>query len=79
MWTARVGGRDVWLHIHHYCHGIKFMNRAQSTMTRQHKQYYLQQAVREFDYVLSRWSKDTQLWADAAMRKQMAEMFLKFA
>jgi hypothetical protein len=75
-WTSRLGN-DVWLHIHHYCHGMKFTNRAQATMVRQDKRYYLQQAVGEFNYVLNSWPKDAPLRADAAMRKQMAEMMLK--
>lgn len=75
-WSSRFG-KDVWIHIHHYCHGLKFLNRAQFGQKSQHRSFYLQSAIREFDYVLDKWPQGSQLVGEAQAKKAQAELLLK--
>jgi hypothetical protein len=75
-WANQLG-RVTWLHFHHFCHGLKFLNRANGTIDRQAKRYYLGNAVGEFNYVIERWPADSPVRPEAETRKQMAEMLLK--
>lgn len=76
MWSARLGA-NTWLHFHHYCHGLKFMNRAQFAIRREDKQYFLGSAIGEFDYVLKNWPADSPLRSDAQTRKDLALMQMR--
>lgn len=76
-WANRVGGREVWSHIHHFCHGLKFMNRAQATLDSTDRRFNLQSAVGEFDYVLDKWPPQTPLRDEARARKEEALLLLR--
>ncbi len=45
---------SVWIHFHHYCHGLKYVNRARTTTNENHRRQYLGNAAGEFRYVLDR-------------------------
>jgi hypothetical protein len=75
-WSSRYG-MHVWIHIHHYCHGLKFMNRAQFGQNAQHRSFYLRSAIGEFDYVLDKWPQGSQLIGEAQGKKAQAELLLK--
>lgn len=76
MWSARLGP-NTWLHFHHYCHGLKFVNRAQFSINRADRRGNLQAAIGEFDYVLTHWPADSPLRSDAQMRKDLAQTQLR--
>jgi hypothetical protein len=76
QWNHRIGP-DKFEHIHHYCHGLKFLSRYRATFERQQRRSYLQQAISEFDYVLKRWPDSFALKADAKTRKAEAESLLR--
>ena len=41
------------MHMHHYCDGLRFLDRAYSAMSnKQHMQFYLKESIDGFDYVL---------------------------
>src|SRR5581483_1879278 len=51
-WGARFGA--LWIDMHHYCHGLKFIQRASRPgITVQDRGFYLNGALGEFDYVLN--------------------------
>lgn len=74
---AEALGKLHFLHIHHHCIGLNLLNRARFTLDRNTKRYYLQSAVGEFNYVLSRWPKEFPLTAEAENGKAMAATLLK--
>jgi len=50
-WPEKFG--DVWGHMHHYCHGLKYLQRSSKPLVpKQEKLFNLQQALGEFDYML---------------------------
>lgn len=75
-WSARVGN-ETWLHMHHYCGGLKFMNRARFTLDKAEKGFYLQSAIGEFNYVLKAWPANSPLMPEAQSQKTQAELMLK--
>nr|CCF78719.1 exported hypothetical protein [Rubrivivax gelatinosus S1] len=76
LWRNRLGA-DNWMHYHHYCHGIKFTNRAFATFDRALKRYYLQSAVGEFNYVLNAWPANSSLRPEAERRKQLVQNLMQ--
>ena len=70
-------GAKNFAHIHHHCIGLNLLNRVQLTFDKRLRAYYLQQAVSEFNYVLTRWPKDFVLTAEAASGKNRAETMQK--
>lgn len=76
MWSARLGPNNF-LHLHHYCFGLNFMNRAQFAINRNDRRGNLQAAIGEFDYVLTHWPADSPLRGDAQMRKDLAQTQLR--
>lgn len=75
-WKQRLGAEN-YLHIHHYCYGLNFMNRARAAANKNDRKYYLQQAVNNFNYVLQRWSPTYQLSGTAKTYKSQAESMLR--
>lgn len=75
-WRARIGP-DKYIHLHHYCHGLKFLNRAPMARDQQTRRNQLQQATAEFDYVIARWPPDFPLAIDAKNKQAMAHSLLK--
>jgi tetratricopeptide (TPR) repeat protein len=52
-WSAVMG--EVFGHMHHYCYGLMNFNRATLLAREPHvRRFYLQTAIKEFDYVLER-------------------------
>ena len=68
QWNKRMGP-DKFMHLHHYCHGLKQMNRYKLTFDKQQRRYILQTAIGEFDYVLRNWPDGFYLKAEAKPRK----------
>jgi hypothetical protein len=76
LWNQRMG-MENFVHLHHFCHGLKFMNRAKFTFDKRQRNYNLQQAIGEFGYVLKRWPTNFPLTMEAQNHKMQAEMMLK--
>jgi hypothetical protein len=76
LWGQRMG-RENFSHLHHFCHGLKLMNRARFTFDKRQRNYNLQQAIGEFGYVLKRWPTNFPLTMEAQNHKMQAEMMLK--
>lgn len=74
-WRLRMGP-DLFLHLHHFCHGLKHMRRASIMVDAQKRRYQYERAVGEFDYVLQRWPHDFQLYITAQQQQQLARAFL---
>lgn len=75
QWANRVGP-DTWRHLHHYCHGLKFMNRANVTFDKTDKRFYLQSAIGEFEYVITHVPSNSPILPEAIGKKKEAEMML---
>ena len=75
-WNKRMGP-DKFIHLHHYCGGLKFMNRYTGTLDKQLRRYYLQNAIGEFDYVIRHWPDGFALKEDAKKRKAEAISLMK--
>lgn len=75
-WTQRLGP-DKFVHLHHYCHGLKEMNRLKLTFDKQQRRYVAQTAIGEFDYVLRNWPDGFNLKAEAQARKAEAQALLR--
>lgn len=76
QWNKRMGP-DKFVHLHHYCHGLKQMNRYKITFDEQQRRFILQTAVGEFDYVVRNWPEDFYLKAEAKAQKAKAESLLR--
>lgn len=76
QWNKRMGP-DKYMHLHHYCHGLKQMNRANLVFEKQQRRYILQTAAAEFDYVIRNWPEGFALKAEAKNRKAQAETLLR--
>ena len=75
-WNQRMGP-DKFVHLHHYCHGLKQMNRFKLTFEKQQRRYILQTAIGEFDYVLRNWPDGFNLKTEAQTRKSEAQALLR--
>jgi hypothetical protein len=75
MWGSRIGVNNF-LHLHHYCFGMYFTNKAKFTLKSDEKAGYLQSARGEFEYVLRHWPTDSPYRPDAESRKKEVERML---
>lgn len=75
-WEQRIG-RDNFLHLHHYCFGLNYINRAKITFDKPLKRYFLQAAGNNFDYVLEHWPADSPLRPEAEAGKRQVEMLFR--
>lgn len=75
LWVQRIG-RENFLHLHHYCFALNFMNRAKFTTVKYNKRYYLNQAVTNFAYVLKNWPAKSVLRPDAETGLKEAQIML---
>ena len=75
-WNQRMGP-DKFVHLHHYCHGLKQMNRLKLTLDKQQRRYIVQTAIGEFDYVLRNWPDGFYLKNEAKVQKTQAENLLR--
>jgi hypothetical protein len=71
-WSQQMGP-EIFMHVHHYCAGINFMNRSRVEMAPQKKNYYLQRASANFAYVISAWPPGHPLTAKAKSFKAQIE------
>jgi hypothetical protein len=69
-------GDEYFAHIHHHCIGLNLINRASVTMNKNDRRYFLQDAVRQFNYVLARWPKNFVLTPEAERGKASATVLL---
>jgi hypothetical protein len=76
IWVDRMGF-DNFIHMHHYCYGLNYMQRAQLAMDKNARRENLTQAKGEFQYVLDRWPPSFQLTQAAKAYQAKAEMMLK--
>jgi hypothetical protein len=67
-WQSVFGG--AYAHLHHYCWGLMKTNRALTlARTEQARQFYLNDAITEFDYVIARVNADFVLLPEILSRK----------
>ncbi len=66
-------GRANWTHMHHYCHGLKFVNRARNYP--KDRGYYLDRAKGEYRYVFRATQPD--FWFRPQMYMEMARIHLQ--
>lgn len=66
-------GKDIYVHLHHFCTGLLYMNRFRSNSTSKHSRNYAQTAIKNFDYVLTNWPKDYALTVEARNNKSLLE------
>lgn len=75
-WQAKLG-RPIWDHLHHYCYAMNFMNRQATELHRPTRRNQLQQAINNYNYLLTHWPKDHPLYSEAVGGKARAEMLLQ--
>lgn len=73
-WRATMGGDFI--HVHHYCAGINFINRSYG-MQGKDRQGTLGAAVQQFDYMLRHTSPDFHMRAEFLMNRGVALSLLK--
>ncbi len=72
MWRSTMG-RGNFVHIHHYCAGLNFVNRARGmTSANKGRQGTLEGALRNFDYVLAHTQPDFYLRPEIMMNRGIA-------
>lgn len=74
-WRSTMGGDFI--HIHHYCAGLNFLNRSYGMSSTKDRQGTLGGALREFDYVLTHASPEFYLRAEILMNRGVALSQLK--
>lgn len=75
-WSQTLGP-DVFLHVHHYCFGLHFMRKAQTTMDKGQRKYLYSQAIGEFGYVIKNWPPGTAMTQKAKAYVRQAELMQK--
>lgn len=68
---ASIYGQD-WIHMHHYCAGLNFINRSYRGASKSEKDNTLRTAVSEFDYTLKNIRSNTALSAEVLMARGQA-------
>lgn len=71
MWSDQLGA-EIFVHVHHYCFGLHYLNKAKFTFDKRKKNEAINQAIGQFDYVLTRWPKSAPLHAEALRYQQQA-------
>jgi tetratricopeptide (TPR) repeat protein len=73
-WRSTMGGDFI--HIHHYCAGLNFLNRARGSVSSKNNGT-LGAVVREFDYVLTHASPDFYMRSEILMNRGIALSMMK--
>ncbi|NKN33387.1 hypothetical protein [Marichromatium bheemlicum] len=73
QWIGAMG-KDLFTHIHHYCNGMVYFNRANAALQSDTRNALLSRAISEFNYVIKRWPTSFVLYQQAGVYKSMAEM-----
>lgn len=50
VWENRFG-RKSYIHLHHYCHGLDSLNKANRSADRKAREFHLTRAIKQFNYV----------------------------
>lgn len=74
-WRLRMGP-NLFVHLHHFCHGLKHMRRAGVAVDSQKRRYQYERAIGEFDYVLRNWPPEFELYGQAQKQQKMARALL---
>jgi hypothetical protein len=72
MWSSQMGN-DIFVHLHHYCFGLNFMNRMMLTVDNKEKTFLARRAATNFDYVIQRWPPSHPLTVEARQRKAQVQ------
>ncbi len=75
QWNEKVG-REIFLHMHHFCYGLNYVNRLKLYPSSKHRKHYAQTAVAQFNYVLRNWPEDFPLTVEARTNKMQLEFQL---
>lgn len=73
MWRQRIGD-EQFLHLHHYCFGLFFLNRGMATFEKRKRNQNLDLSVKEFQYVIDRWPASSPYRKQALEAQQRARM-----
>lgn len=73
LWAQRLGPKNF-LHLHHYCFGLNYNNRARLTQDKGLRKYFLQRADANFDYVLEHWPAESPLRRAAEAGKMQTHL-----
>jgi hypothetical protein len=71
QWRVRMGPQHF-VHLHHYCHGLKHLQRASLASDTQKRRHQYERASAEFDYVIRNWPPEFPLRAQALQQQKMA-------
>jgi uncharacterized protein YchJ len=74
MWSSQMGA-DIFLHIHHYCYGLNFMNRHMLILDEKERSFLAARAISNFDYVIQRWPPSFPLTIEAQKYKAQMQSF----
>lgn len=74
-WAQRLG-KEGFNHLHHYCFGLAYLNRANGEANAKKRHFLAQRAAANFDYVLARWKPSFALYSQAKSGRMRAEMLL---
>lgn len=74
-WSGALG--PDWMHVHHYCIGMAFLNLHYGVKDKYERGYYLGEAVGSFDYVIRAASSGYVLLPENHFRKGQALLFLR--
>ena len=75
VWSQRMG-REQSKHLGHFCMGLLEFQRASTSLDNQERRHHLARAIKQMDYVLSRWPKELPLYQDAETYRMQAESLL---
>jgi hypothetical protein len=73
MWGNQMGN-DIFVHLHHYCFGLNFMNRIMFSMDDKEKAFLAKRAASNFDYVIQRWPPSHPLAMEARQRRAQLQL-----
>ena len=71
-WEQQMGPA-IFMHVHHYCAGMNYMNRSRVEMDPRKRNYYLDRASANFNYVINAWPAGHPMTAQAKKWKMQAD------